>query len=42
VFDDAMETVLASEEHQAARKAWLERIQQRLAQKAQRQATQEP
>src|SRR5829696_2753802 len=26
VFDAAMETVLASEEHQSARKAWLERI----------------
>ena len=31
VFDQAMETVLASEEHQAARKAWLERIAQRAA-----------
>lgn len=33
VFDDAMETVIASEEHQAARKAWLARVEQRLAQK---------
>ncbi|MGE3271427.1 MAG: enoyl-CoA hydratase/isomerase family protein [Chloroflexota bacterium] len=31
VFDEAMETVLASEEHQAARKAWLGRIAQRAA-----------
>lgn len=29
VFDAAMETVLASEEHQAARAAWLERIAER-------------
>ena len=33
VFDRAMETVLASEEHQAARKAWLERIAQRAAER---------
>jgi enoyl-CoA hydratase/carnithine racemase len=37
VFDQAMETVIASEEHQAARKAWLARVEQRLAEKAKRQ-----
>ena len=26
IFDKAMETVIASEEHQAARKTWLERV----------------
>jgi len=33
VFDQAMGTVLASEEHQAARKAWLARIAERQARK---------
>jgi enoyl-CoA hydratase/carnithine racemase len=36
VFDEAMETVLASEEHQATRKAWLARVEQRLAEKSRR------
>jgi enoyl-CoA hydratase len=35
VFDEAMVTVLASEEHQAARKAWLERIAERQRQRQQ-------
>jgi enoyl-CoA hydratase len=36
VFDDAMATVLASEEHQAARVAWLARIAERQRQRAAR------
>jgi hypothetical protein len=39
VFDQAMETVIASDEHQAARKAWLERIAQRTAERAARPGT---
>ena len=38
VFDKAMETVIASEEHQTARKAWLERVAQRAAERAARKA----
>jgi enoyl-CoA hydratase/carnithine racemase len=36
VFDAAMETVISSDEHQAARKAWLERIAARERQRAKR------
>jgi enoyl-CoA hydratase/carnithine racemase len=35
VFEEAMATVLASEEHQAARAAWLERIAERQRQRQQ-------
>ena len=38
IFDQAMETVIASEEHQAARKTWLERVAQRAAVRAVRKA----
>lgn len=40
VFDEAMEVVLASEEHQAARKVWLERVAERERQRAARRAAQ--
>jgi enoyl-CoA hydratase/carnithine racemase len=36
VFDEAMETVLASEEHQTARRVWLERVAERQRLRAQR------
>jgi enoyl-CoA hydratase len=36
VFDQAMETVINSEEHQAARRAWLERVAERERLRAQR------
>jgi hypothetical protein len=34
VFEEAMETVIASEEHQQARAAWLERIAERQRRRA--------
>jgi enoyl-CoA hydratase len=37
VFDAAMETVIASEEHQAARKAWLARVAERERRRATRE-----
>ena len=39
VFDEAMETVIASEEHQAARMAWLERIAERQRRRAARRTS---
>jgi enoyl-CoA hydratase/carnithine racemase len=36
VFDQAMETVIASEEHQAARRTWLERVAERERRRAAR------
>jgi enoyl-CoA hydratase/carnithine racemase len=37
VFDEAMETVLASEEHQTARRVWLERVAERERRRTARQ-----